>query len=146
MAPAKLSTLHQGWYRIKVFPSDAQSAAGGCLGEDESTKSYSWGKLEGGARGAGRALQTHGGKGQEGIQGGGIKEDQIRKDMRQTPAAGVTQRTCETAETWPKEPKMSREAKWKTKMKAGGAGLACSSPTNTQLDECAYKCHDHPEA
>lgn len=34
----------------------------------------------------GRALQTDGG-GQEGSQGGGIKEDQTGKDKKQTPAA-----------------------------------------------------------
>lgn len=47
-----------------------------------------------------------GGRGQEGSHGGEIKEDQTGKDMRQTPAAGVTQCTCEMAETWLKEPKM----------------------------------------
>lgn len=35
----------------------------------------------------GRALQTDGGRGQEGSQGGGIKEDQTGKDKKQTPAA-----------------------------------------------------------
>lgn len=81
--------------------------------------------------GVGRALQTDGGRGQEGSEGGGTKEDQTGKDMRQTPAAGVTNYTCET---WLKEPKMRKENKWKTKMKAGGGGLGCSSPTNKYPD------------
>lgn len=57
-------------------------------------------------RRVGRALQTDGRRGQEGSHGGGIKEDQTGKDMRQTSAAGVTQCICETAETWLKEPKI----------------------------------------
>lgn len=57
-------------------------------------------------RGLGRALQIGGGRGQEGSQGGGMKKDQTGKDGRQTPAAGITQCTCEMAETWLKELKM----------------------------------------
>lgn len=39
----------------------------------------------------GRALQTDGGRGQEGSWGGGIKEDQTGKDKKQTPAAQESQ-------------------------------------------------------